>query len=351
MIYYIYDYQFSSALKNLPEYAELKEIYYNGLCVTPRKENEFCYTEPFSFTFAFLLAPIGQIVQIYLPTLIYTIYISIQFYGRKNYLSHILNNPIHFIFTFFTGISFYKIPQRVHQEPSQYKDAEQEPNINLSYTNETAFNNEHDESPDNTEDEKNDKGPSIHPLEPNIIIVKEIDGENSSSTSTYHQEEIDCDNLEDPHNTESQTPDLNDPSPQDNGLEVTEHMSNPSSDVPSLGGHLDDEEHEFSLHQSNVLYFLYMFTSALVLLAILYYEYKTKGWDIAITTKLGLGVMVANLILWLDFVREVSKEKSDSTVNENQAWWHEVISMSTNCLFCLIFLPLTAVRNIIIRIR
>ena len=69
-----------------------------------------------SFTSATVYAPIALISILYLPTIIYTIVIGINFHGWKNWISQTLNNPVYFIFPILTSMSFYGKPKNVSNE-------------------------------------------------------------------------------------------------------------------------------------------------------------------------------------------------------------------------------------------
>ena len=71
--------------------------------------NYFCAERnpSLSFTEATVYAPLIFILILYLPTLTYIIFISIRFYGFKNWINEIINDPVYFIFPIFTSFSFY----------------------------------------------------------------------------------------------------------------------------------------------------------------------------------------------------------------------------------------------------
>ena len=63
-----------------------------GLCVRDhyhQAPDQFCYEEALSFTWASLFAPAISLTIIYLPTIIYVIFLSIRFYGFKNFLGRV----------------------------------------------------------------------------------------------------------------------------------------------------------------------------------------------------------------------------------------------------------------------
>ena len=107
---YIYEVQFSPELLAIPEVDFMKERYYKGICVQFEIKNpkEFCRTELMTFTEATIYAPVTIIVMIFFPTFSYLTYCSIKFYGWKNWVSGVLDNPTYYIFSIFTNISFYE---------------------------------------------------------------------------------------------------------------------------------------------------------------------------------------------------------------------------------------------------
>ena len=58
-----------------------------------------------------MIAPLILIAFLYLPTIIYVTKISINFYGWKNWMTSILNDPVYFIFPILTSMSFYGKPK------------------------------------------------------------------------------------------------------------------------------------------------------------------------------------------------------------------------------------------------
>ena len=255
MINYIYDYQFPSTLTEIPEFNELKETYYKGLCPPSKEPNEFCHTELLSFTEAFLMAPICQIISLYLPSLIYIIYISIKFYGWRNYLSCILEDPIYFIFPFFTNISFYKIPDKTKEEHTELRDV-------------GTFM---------TEDENRGCSKEVQ-----IILVKEYIAKDSGDIELSTKENVESMAQSESHDdvdlniqeSKRQLPNIK--------IEIETDTTETQSHKPSqldiqLTPAEEDNIHEFSLHQSNVLYFLYIFGFAFAFIGIMCYgEYNIE---------------------------------------------------------------------------
>ena len=63
--------------------------------------------EVLTFTQATVVAPIILITFLYLPTILYVAKISIKFYGWRNWMKSILNDPVYFLFPILTSMSFY----------------------------------------------------------------------------------------------------------------------------------------------------------------------------------------------------------------------------------------------------
>ena len=61
-----------------------------------------------SFTEATVYAPLILIIILYLPTMIYIVFISIRFYGLQRWINEIMNDPVYFIFPILTSLSFYE---------------------------------------------------------------------------------------------------------------------------------------------------------------------------------------------------------------------------------------------------
>ena len=80
--------------------------------------NYFCAERnpSLSFTEATVYAPLILILILYLPTLTYIIFKGIGFYGLKNCFNEIINDPVYFIFPLFTSFSFYEMSKFNCQE-------------------------------------------------------------------------------------------------------------------------------------------------------------------------------------------------------------------------------------------
>ena len=79
-----------------------------------------------SFNMATLYAPLILISLLYLPTIIYTIFLGVNFHGWKNCIFQTLNNPVYFIFPIMTCMSFYGRQKKVHVEEKSETSAEKE---------------------------------------------------------------------------------------------------------------------------------------------------------------------------------------------------------------------------------
>ena len=76
-----------------------------------------------SFNTATLYAPLFLISLLYLPTIIYTIVLGVNFHGWKNWTIQTLNNPVYFMFPILTSMSFYE-QNKVHEEENTEASAE-----------------------------------------------------------------------------------------------------------------------------------------------------------------------------------------------------------------------------------
>ena len=79
-----------------------------------------------SFTSATVYAPISLISILYLPSIISTIVIGINFYGWKKWISQTLNNPVYFILPILTSMSFYGKTKNVLNEEEKSEESEED---------------------------------------------------------------------------------------------------------------------------------------------------------------------------------------------------------------------------------
>ena len=86
-----------------------------------------------SFTDVTVYLPLMLIALMYLPTIIYTIVLGIQFHGWKNWIFQTLNDPVYFIFPVLTSISFYgKEKNDIEEENSGA--SEEKDNIKMHFS-------------------------------------------------------------------------------------------------------------------------------------------------------------------------------------------------------------------------
>ena len=83
----------------------------------------------------------------YGPTVFYCLYISISFYGMKQWMGQFLNNPIYFIFPMLTCISFYED----HDSVDKVSNAEDEEKVE---ENEASAGPSEDEEPEVSVDQR-----------------------------------------------------------------------------------------------------------------------------------------------------------------------------------------------------
>ena len=90
-------------------FRELEEYYYRGLCLSdPDKPEHFCsFQEVLTFTEATLIIPLFMIAVLYVPSVFYITAVSLKFYGLARWWPSVLADPVCFIFPIFTCISFY----------------------------------------------------------------------------------------------------------------------------------------------------------------------------------------------------------------------------------------------------
>ena len=89
---------------------------------------QFCQEkEVLTFTQATVVAPIILITFLYLPTILYVTKISIQFYGWKNWMKSILNDPVYFLFPILTSMSFYGKPRLLKNDDEDRNEYVLEP--------------------------------------------------------------------------------------------------------------------------------------------------------------------------------------------------------------------------------
>ena len=77
-----------------------------------------------SFTLASLYAPLILIFILYLPTIFYLSFLSAKFYGLKNCVRGFLDDPIYYVFPFFTNISFFQQNEKSLRKKSVEEEGE-----------------------------------------------------------------------------------------------------------------------------------------------------------------------------------------------------------------------------------
>ena len=349
-------------LPDQPELNHLQETYYKGICQPSKNPKEFCYTEFLSFTFASLYAPLILIAILYGPTLCYIISLSIKFHGRENYFSKILDDPITLVFPIFTNISFYKI----EDEPQGDTDTSK------------SIGNSQPSTPGNNDDTNRtlwtglvqtpakvaalDVGGNESRIPGSLEIVDEtiFDGSDDNDDEVFEAEDAtreDVMNIEVEDNEEeevravveeyeenvddyeirtgvvdeSRTEEMAENKTGQKSAQISESQGTPSK----------SKEPNFSLHQSIILYGMYVFGFSLSLLLDVFIQFSRKGWGkLHISTRYGLLILAINILLWLDFVREFIRKKAKANSSQPKHWLTDTIIFSTNSLVCLLLLPI-----------
>ena len=123
-------YKFVSKYQYFPPHTEdnelfrdLEEHYYRGLAEG---------SEVLTFTEATLILPLVMIAVLYLPSIFYVTYTSLQFYGKEKWSNRVLADPVYFIFPIFTCISFYHRNDKIIQK----KEIEHKENIESDLSSE-----------------------------------------------------------------------------------------------------------------------------------------------------------------------------------------------------------------------
>ena len=84
---------------------------------------------------ATLYAPLFLISLLYLPTIIYTIVLGVNFHGWNNWIRQTLNNPVYFIFPILTSMSFYGKQKEVHEEEASAEKESIEMHFSIKQSN------------------------------------------------------------------------------------------------------------------------------------------------------------------------------------------------------------------------
>ena len=101
---------------------------------------------PITFTQATVYAPLILILILYLPTIIYIVFVSIRFYGLQSWINEIMSDPVYFIFPILTSLSFYEKAKKYDIETndaqiiesSNYKNTDVDGTKTVETTTETT---------------------------------------------------------------------------------------------------------------------------------------------------------------------------------------------------------------------
>ena len=218
--------------------------------------------------------------------MVYIFYVSFKFYGKQNLFGKILDDPVYFIFPLLTSISFYE-----REEP-----IEEQNNLHLD---EIIFHN----TEENQKSEQNvQTNESVLPSASDVSF--DVDDREEQDK---HENNLDFDNIIF-HDLETQ--------------ELEQNVLSNQSDV-SVYEEQEEEEHQnkdneevlvdnsmskqFSVHQSNILYFLFVMSFGLIMGAdIALQRVRWSGiWAYgyeSLTFKYLL-IFLLNFCLWVDFIR------------------------------------------------
>ena len=188
-----------------------------------------------SFTEATVYAPLILIVVLYLPTMIYIVFISIRFYGLKNWINDIFNDPVYFLFPILTSLSFY--------EKTKLKDQENHDKNVLSLHQNGSTNNFH----------KRETSEQHGNIDNNEISGIHIQSAENSSFKITDEDEI-----------------VRVESPVITTNEMTVEVVNIRSDILQY----EETEKSFSVKQSNILYLLFCLSTSLCILGDLWHQSK-----------------------------------------------------------------------------
>ena len=322
MYNFINSYQFHHLPSNQKELLELNEMYYKGLCVASTNPAEFCSSEPLTFTQATLYAPVVLLMFLYLPAFLYVCFLSYRFYGGSKFISGVIENPVYFIFPIVTNISFYELESENLKSKTFFTENEQMKELLKQSLMITPTAVIIDLKETGEVEEENDVGPTTEDWM-----------DYASPISNSADEEIDVEICENP--------------------EISTELDLESSDEDDEtqnGQH--DFPHSFSLSQSNILYFLFNFgfiVCTLLDLTIQIIKRSASWGDISPMTKLAVFVLFTNIILWLDFVREILRKKAKTNVHKDDGWVYDLILFSTNGLVCIFLMPLFVLKHLLQR--
>ena len=306
------------------EIRDIFSIYYRGICKNP---------EILNFDTATLYAPLSVISLLFLPSFFYVLFLSIRYFGWKLWLVKFLENPIMFILPIWTSFSFYEKtstasaalnlvgPNPVFPQESANdsfpkdtgvftltSDAKTEvvlfePRVtkiaDYATSNSSLCDDDALEDLEESEQIKSniykDKGASSSmnctmDLE-KIISMKSVSGElqntelSTSPLSFSFSEIMDVERKKEAGNKKAKS--------KENEFEGPEC-----------------EEPNFSIIQSNILYFLFFLGTFIFLAGDIFISSIRKGdpfWD-----KLLSALLASNLILWLWVNHDIHREEQRS---------------------------------------
>ena len=322
---YIYDFQFSPELLRIPEVDYMKERYYKGICVKFKIQNskQFCRTELLTFTEATIIAPLTIIVTTFFPTFAYLTYCCIKFYGWKNWVSGVLDNPTYYIFSIFTNISFYE-----STEPGTFSTLSSSTHKNSS----NCFWNKNPHLKENLKKSLIDI--------PTLIIHHSASESSNSSFSEGIVDGVEQENEIDVYEDDETLK-----------KEDSSKGKTTSEEVGNVGN--DQRSPTFSFYQSNILYILFLLGFASCIILDVLVQFGRKGWrikSISSITRWAVAILLINVVLWVDFMIGTTKRKKVlEPNNQESSWLNDLISFSSNSLVCVFLLPFFLCRKIFVR--
>ena len=184
-----------------------------------------------SFTEATVYAPLILIIILYLPTMIYIVFISIRFYGLQNWINQIIYDPVYFLFPILTSLSFY--------EKSKLNDQEtHDKNEELSVLQNVSLNNS-----------QKVKTAEQHGNMVKHMKISEIQYQSSENSTCKNRDEDGIVTVKATRKTTN---------------EITVAVVNITKKI----------EMKFSVRQSNILYLLFCMSTSLCILGDLWHQSK-----------------------------------------------------------------------------
>ena len=273
---------------------------------------------------------------LYLPTITYIICISVRFYGLKRWINKIINEPIYFVFPILTSFSFYEksklnfrenieiqdqlsVPQPVLSFNSQSMGAETTDEINvaseinITLVTEKLKKNEplsvpHIVSPSNSQ--KNDateKHGNMKTIVDVETTVETTDTHNRNITSMSVEMEKKNEQNNYPNNSQSldfTEKDGNMKTIDDVSIETiedtfentveTKDKITPTHKINNAFMSVEAEK-QFSIRQSNTLFFLFCASTSLCILGDLWHQWM-RGKKIQLENIIICKVLFKNLI-------------------------------------------------------